>query len=404
MTNFDFLLSSPDFASFGEAAAAAEKIYSIDPAACVMTCRRAMESAVKWMYSVDKALTMPWDDKLVSLLSAEEFRAVVSDENLLRRLDFIRKVGNTAAHDGKKITKEQAMLCLQNLWVFLDFVAYCYGDDYTPGAFDPALTEQQAATVYAVPPEKEAELERLMQENAALREELTTRRAEQAPSYTPKPLDISEYKTRKLYIDVMLEDAGWTKGKDWLDEVELPGMPNKSETGYADYVLYGDDGRPLAVIEAKRTCVDPAKGRQQAKLYADLLEKQYHRRPVVFLTNGFETRIDDGQYPERRVAAVYGKRDLEKLFNLRRMRLPLKNILVDKRIAGRYYQEEAIKAVCESMDEKNRRKALLVMATGSGRPARSSPYARRCWKRAGSRIFCFWRTGTAWSPRPSGIS
>ena len=367
MTNFDFLLSSPDFASFGEAAAAAEKIYSIDPAACVMTCRRAMESAVKWMYSVDKALTMPWDDKLVSLLSAEEFRAVVSDENLLRRLDFIRKVGNTAAHDGKKITKEQAMLCLQNLWVFLDFVAYCYGDDYTPGAFDPALTEQQAATVYAVPPEKEAELERLMQENAALREELTTRRAEQAPSYTPKPLDISEYKTRKLYIDVMLEDAGWTKGKDWLDEVELPGMPNKSETGYADYVLYGDDGRPLAVIEAKRTCVDPAKGRQQAKLYADLLEKQYHRRPVVFLTNGFETRIDDGQYPERRVAAVYGKRDLEKLFNLRRMRLPLKNILVDKRIAGRYYQEEAIKAVCESMDEKNRRKALLVMATGSGK-------------------------------------
>ena len=314
MTNFDFLLSSPDFASFGEPAAAAEKIYSIDPAACVMTCRRAMESAVKWMYSVDKALTLPWDNKLVSLISAEEFRAVVSDENLLRRLDFIRKVGNTAAHDGKKITREQAMLCLQNLWVFLDFVAYCYGDDYTPGAFDPALPEQQAATVYAVPPEKEAELERLTQENAALREELTARRAEQAPSYTPKPLDISEYKTRKLYIDVMLEDAGWTKGKDWLDEVELPGMPNKSETGYADYVLYGDDGRPLAVIEAKRTCVDVSKGRQQAKLYADLLEKQYHRRPVVFLTNGFETRMDDGQYPERKVAAVYSKRDLEKLF------------------------------------------------------------------------------------------
>ena len=218
-----------------------------------------------------------------------------------------------------------------------------------------------------MPPEKEAELEQLLKENAALREELTARRAEQRQTYTPKPLEISEYKTRKLYIDVMLEDAGWTKGKDWLDEVELPGMPNRSEVGYADYVLYGDDGRALAVIEAKRTCVDPAKGRQQAKLYADLLEKQHGRRPVIFLTNGFETRIDDGQYPERRVATICSKRDLEKLFNLRRMRLPMKHITVDKHIAGRYYQEEAIKAVCESFDEKNRRKALLVMATGSGK-------------------------------------
>ena len=366
MTNFDFLLSSPDFASFGEAAAAAEKIYAIDPAACVMTCRRAMESAVKWMYSVDSALTLSWDDKLASLLGAEDFREIV-DDSLFRRLDFIRRVGNTAAHDGKKITREQAMLCLQNLWVFLDFVAYCYGDDYTPGQFNPALPETQAAPVYAVPPETEVHLAQLMQENAALREELTARRAEQQPAYTPKPLEISEYKTRKLYIDVMLEDAGWTKGKDWLDEVELPGMPNKSEVGYADYVLYGDDGRALAVIEAKRTCVDVSKGRQQAKLYADLLEKQHRRRPVVFLTNGFETRIDDGQYPERRVAAVYSKRDLEKLFNLRRMRLPLNHVAVDKRIAGRYYQEEAVKAVCESMDKKNRRKALLVMATGSGK-------------------------------------
>ena len=119
-----------------------------------------------------------------------------------------------------------------------------------------------------------------------------------------KPLDLSEYKTRKLYIDTMLTDAGWTEGKDWLNEVELPGMPNKSEVGYADYVLCGDDGRPLAVVEAKRTCVDVAKGRQQAKLYADLLEKKYHRRPVIFLTNGFETHITDNLYPERKCGTV----------------------------------------------------------------------------------------------------
>ena len=165
----------------------------------------------------------------------------------------------------------------------------------------------------------------------------------------------------------MLLDAGWTEGKDWINEVKLPGMPNKSEVGYADYVLYDDMHRPLAVVEAKRTCVDVAKGRQQAKLYADLLENQYNRRPVVFLTNGFETRIIDNQYPERKVAVIYSKRDLEKLFNLQTMKTSLKHIVVDKDIAGRYYQEGAIKAVCDTFDNRNRRKALLVMATGSGK-------------------------------------
>ena len=159
----------------------------------------------------------------------------------------------------------------------------------------------------------------------------------------------------------------WRLGVDWLEEVELQGMPNQAQVGFADYVLYGDNGKPLAVIEAKRTSVDPAKGRQQAKLYADLLEKQHGRRPVVFLTNGFETYLQDNQYPERQVAALYSKRDLEKLFNLRRMRQPLTDIQVDKNIAGRYYQEGAIKAVCHTFDAKNRRKALLVMATGSGK-------------------------------------
>ena len=183
----------------------------------------------------------------------------------------------------------------------------------------------------------------------------------------PFPNPPTEHETRQQYIDTMLRDAGWQLGVDWLEEVELQGMPNQAQVGFADYVLYGDNGKPLAVIEAKRTSVDPAKGRQQAKLYADLLEKQHGRRPVVFLTNGFETYLQDNQYPERQVAALYSKRDLEKLFNLRRMRQPLTDIQVDKNIAGRYYQEGAIKAVCHTFDAKNRRKALLVMATGSGK-------------------------------------
>ena len=214
---------------------------------------------------------------------------------------------------------------------------------------------------------QELDLQKLMAENASLKEELSARRQEQQQAYVPKPLDLSEYKTRKLYIDAMLMEAGWTEGKDWLNEVELHGMPNQSGIGFADYVLYDDMHRPLAVIEAKRTCADVSRGRQQAKLYADLLEQKYKRRPVIFLTNGFETHIIDGQYPERPCAVIYSKRDLEKWFNLLAMRTSLEHVTVDKNIAGRYYQEAAIKAVCRSFDEKNRRKALLVMATGSGK-------------------------------------
>lgn len=366
MSNFSPFQSDPRFLPFVSVAIAAERILPIDPSACALNCRRAMEIAVKWMYSVDGSLVMPWDDKLVSLLGTEEFRGIV-DEKLLFRLDFICRIGNTAAHAGKQVTREQAVLCLQNLFVFLDFVAYCYGDSYTEHTFDRALLDAQVDTAPVAPPDTEVQLAKLMKENAALKEALTRRRAEQRPTYVPKPLDISEYKTRKVYIDTMLQDAGWTEGKDWLGEVELPGMPNRSEVGFADYVLYGDDGRALAVVEAKRTCVDPVKGRQQAKLYADIMEQQQGRRPVIFLTNGFETRIIDGQYPERKCAAIWSKRDLEKWFNLLRMRTHLKNAVVDKDIAGRYYQDGAIKAVCTSLDEKNRRKALLVMATGSGK-------------------------------------
>ena len=366
MTNFDFLKSEPKFTAFADVAISAEKILNIDIAASVLNCRRAMEFAVKWMYSVDKDLEMPYDTTLVALMSTEEFRDVVG-RDLLFRMTYIRKRGNEAAHSGNKLSLEQAKLCIENLYIFMDFVACCYCEKYndiiTP--FDKTLLENPGENV--TDKQKELDFEKLIAENKALKDELTARRAEQQQTYVPKPLDLSEYKTRKIYIDTMLSEAGWVEGKNWINEVELPGMPNKSEEGYADYVLYDDTHKPLAVVEAKRTCVDVSKGRQQAKLYADIIEKQYGRRPIIFLTNGFETRIDDGQYPERKVAAIYSKRDLEKLFNLRRMRMSLKNVRVDKDIAGRYYQEGAIKAVCKAFDEKNRRKALLVMATGSGK-------------------------------------
>ena len=383
MTNFDYLKMESKFSAFADVAISAEKIILIDPEASIINSRRAMEFALKWMYSVDSELEMPYQDNLLSLMNAEDYRQIIGPD-LWKRMDFIRRCGNNVAHSNKKLGRDEAMLCLENLSIYLDYIAYCYSDSYSEHPFTKAYveariesakqakqdkqeTEEKLAAQSDALEQKEIDLKKLIEENASLKEELSARRQEQQDTYVPKPLDLSEYKTRKIYIDSMLIDAGWTEGKDWLNEVELPGMPNKSDVGYADYVLYDDMHRPLAVIEAKRTCVDVSKGRQQAKLYADILEEKYKRRPVIFLTNGFETHIIDGQYPERKCAVIYSKRDLEKWFNLLTMRTSLKHVSVDKNIAGRYYQESAIKAVCDSFDMKNRRKALLVMATGSGK-------------------------------------
>lgn len=383
VTNFDYLKKEPKFSEFANVAISAERIILMDPEASIINSRRAMEFAIKWMYSVDSALEMPYQDNLYSLMNTDEYRQIVGSD-ILRRMEYIRRCGNNVAHGAKKLGRDEAMLCLENLFIFIDFIACCYSDGYEEHTFDKNLINERIEKVKASKAaadvlneefakiqektaQQEVDLKKLIEENASLKEELSARRREQQQKYVPKPLDLSEYKTRKLYIDAMLVDAGWTEGKDWLNEVELEGMPNKSETGYADYVLYDDMHRPLAVIEAKRTCVDVSKGRQQAKLYADILERKYKRRPVIFLTNGFETHIIDGQYPERKCSVIYSKRDLEKWFNLLTMRTSLKHITIDKDIAGRYYQESAIKAICNSFDEKNRRKALLVMATGSGK-------------------------------------
>ena len=365
MGNFDYLKEEKRFDTFSNVAIAAEKVLYIDPGLCVMNCRRAMEFAIKWMYSVDASLTKPYQENLISLMNTEEFKDII-DEDLFKRMDFIRKIGNEGTHNARKITEEQAMLCLENLHIFFDFVSYCYADNYVEQSFDRSLMTKEVE-LPKTPEISNIDLDKLMAENASLRASLTEQREEKIQSYVTKPLELSEYSTRKIYIDAMLLDAGWREGSDWLNEVKIKGLPTNSGEGFADYVLYDDAHIPLAVVEAKRTCVDVVAGRKQASDYADAIEKETGRRPCIFLTNGFETRIIDGLYPERKVASIYSKEDLEKMFNLRKMRTSLENVVIDKNIAGRYYQEAAIKAVCNAFDRKNRRKALLVMATGSGK-------------------------------------
>lgn len=228
MTNFDYLKKEPKFKSFADVAISAEKILPIDTETSVLNCRRAMEFAIKWMYSVDKSLEKPYRDNLASLMDTQDFHDLM-DPDLWKRMDLIRKVGNRAAHNGKKITMDEAVLCLQNLYIFLDYVSYCYGDNYEEGTFDKSLLTQKTKEVTTEPKITEIDLQALIDENKALKEELTARREEQQQTYVPKPLDLSEYKTRKIYIDAMLYDAGWEEGKDWMDEVEISGMPNQSE-------------------------------------------------------------------------------------------------------------------------------------------------------------------------------
>jgi len=366
-TNFDFLLTEKQFDSFAEAAVSAERAFPISSHLCAAACRSALEFAVKWVYSVDDSLVMPYDEKLVTLIGTEDFRGLMP-AGMGEKLDYLRKVGNNAAHNPKGVTRDQALLALQNLHSFLDFVAYCYGASYTAVAFDKALPGQMAE-MRAVPAVAEVDFKTLLDKNFPKREKLTAKRAARMKlGYTVKPMDMTEAQTRTAYIDVMLQDAGWRRGQNWVDEYPIDEMPNKSGKGFADYVLLGDNGLPLAVIEAKRTSANVEKGRQQAVLYADFLEKKHGQRPIIFMTNGYETRMwNDAHYPERPVSGLYSKRDLEKAFNIMRGRTTLTAVRIDDDISGRYYQKEAIQSVCDAFGGRNRRKALLVMATGSGK-------------------------------------
>ena len=187
MTNFDFLLEDKQFSSFASVAVAAEQLLHVDVDSCVLSCRRAMEFAVKWMYSVDADLHLPYDDTLAVLMSTEDFRGIANDD-VLRRMTFVRKLGNNAAHTGRKITLEQAELCLENLFYFMDFVACLYAKTYTARAFDKSLLTLTPEEALAFVPDVQIDLAALVEENKTLKAELTARRAEQQQSYVPKPL------------------------------------------------------------------------------------------------------------------------------------------------------------------------------------------------------------------------
>ncbi len=374
-SNFSFLQKDVKFKSFANACMEAELSIAVSPATTAILSRRALELAVRWVYSFDSYLKVPYQDNLSSLIHDRTFRDVITAE-LFPLIKYIVKLGNVAAHTSSRIKREEAVLSLHNLHRFVSWIDYCYSPEYTAGQFDesilPAAAEQQIKAkdleaLYEQLGAKDRKLSELVEQNKLLREELRQVRERHQRQRSFNVDQIGEYETRKRYIDLDLKEAGWVFDQDCIEEYEVQGMPFGSGTGYVDYVLFADNGKPLAVVEAKRTSKDPYEGQQQAKLYADCLQEKFQQRPIIFYTNGFETHLwDDCAYPPRRVAGFYTKDELQLIVNRRSSRIGLDNIQINNLITDRYYQKEAIKAVCEAFSAGDR-KALLVMATGSGK-------------------------------------
>ncbi len=374
--NFTFLKKESKYLSFFEACLEAEKSMVVSYATTAILTRRALELGVKWVYSYDNELEVPYRDNLSALIHDYTFRNIL-DEDLFPKIRFIQKLGNAAVHSYAKISKQQAVLALHNLFEFALWIDYCYSETYEENLqFNEELladkakekkTKQQILSLYKKLGEKDKKLEEIIKENETLRKEHREKREENTKTRTYNVDEIPEYQTRKLYIDVELGIKGWTIGGDCLEEVKVQGMPNPTGEGFVDYVLYDDNGKPLAVVEAKKTSVDPKVGKEQARLYAQCLEAQYGVRPIIFYTNGFEYYIwDNRNYPPRRVSGIYTKYELQWTHFKNTNKFPLDNLHIKDSITNRPYQKKAIQAVCESLS-RGRRKALLVMATGSGK-------------------------------------
>ena len=375
MSNFDFLKQNKIFNNFSESCIEAENGIGLNTVTCSILCRRALELGVKWLYANDNDLRIPYQNNLSALVHDITFKNII-DEKLLKQIEYIIKLGNYAVHNNKKISREEAILALRYLYNFMQWIAYCYSDNFEEKEFDETilptqslniLTVKERENLYEELEKKDKKLEETRKENEELRAKLTEKREKAKENYTFEVKDISEYETRKKYIDLELKLAGWDFETNITEELKLYGMPNNKNEGYADYVLFGKNGLPLAVVEAKRTSVYPRVGQNQAKLYADCIENEYHQRPVIYYTNGFEIYMwDDMNYAPRKVAGFYTQDELQLLVNRRKSKQSLEHIFVNDKITNREYQLEAIKSVCETFEEGHR-KALLVMATGTGK-------------------------------------
>ena len=303
----------------------------------------------------------------------------LTGQDLQAKIKIIKELGNRAVHGTKPIPRTDSYAAVRELFHFTYWFARTYAR--TAAGRPPVqafFNGENLPKTSLIPPQTVAQLTKLAEELATrdaklleLGEELKQVRAEVAEAKLrnqaqPDPHDYSEAETRDFYIDLMLREAGWPLDQPQDREFPVDGMPEGK--GRADYVLWGDNGKPLAVVEAKRTKRDATAGQQQAKLYADCLEKQYGQRPLIFLTNGYEHQLwDDQFYPPRKVQGFYKKDELELAIERRRTRRLLSSVEIDNAIVERHYQHRAIRRVSETFEQRHGRRALVEMATGAGK-------------------------------------
>ena len=374
-TNFEFIKNNWS-EIFKEALEAEKHVYTA-PRTSAFYARFTLELVVYWLYENDRDLKMPYEQTLSAMIHEQKFRRNLA-QGLFNRIFYIRKLGNTAVHSNSHIKPYEAMLALKHLHAFLLWFANKYSkvqiqqatfdEEVIPKVDEADKTAQQLQALQEKLNQEQETRTKSEQELEVLRAELQKVKANNASRVSQADYsDPSEAETRKSFIDILLREAGWNPhGKD-VEEYEVTGMPNEQGLGYVDYVLWGDDGLPLAVVEAKRTTENVEKGRRQAELYANCLEEMKGQRPIIFYTNGYDIWMwDDAMYPPRPIQGYYTKDQLQLLIQRRATRKDLANATANPEIAGRYYQTEAIKRVCEHFSQ-HERKALMVMATGTGK-------------------------------------
>ena len=404
MSNFQFL--QQEFKPLYEPARGAEQLVHSDPRACCMRTRHALEQAVHWLYANDRDLRMPYDNGLGVLLTQPEFERLLPP-HIHQKARLIQKLGNQAVHGNQRIGSGDALRLVRELFHVLFWLARTYTRASDPKSIvaewddkrvphlvraDEAVSftreelkkqetkfreqiqaqhaqiearEASIAETAASLAEREAALAQVNADLAALRAELAQAKA--ANIAVPDDHDYHEADTRRFLIDVLLREAGWEVGGNAAVEVPVTGMPNEKGEGFVDYVLWGADGQPLAVVEAKRSLKDPDVGRQQAKLYADCLEQMKGQRPLIFYSNGHHTWLwDDRRAPPREVQGFYTRDELDLAIQRRQLQADPRSLQVNPAIAGRPYQVRAIRAMAEAL-ASGRRAGLLTMATGTGK-------------------------------------
>ena len=366
--NFDYLKELPLFTTLYNQCDKAETFCKSDPDKSAMACRRALEWSVDLIYKVQHWEVSP-RATLFEKVQDQKFVEYINSRDLMQKLHFVRSVGNRAAHVGG-VSKRDCEYAVLDIYYFVGDVLMLLGFVDRYPKFDRALLPNRAEPVIEISTTEE--VTKQQEEAAKEAKPVETPPAEVVIAHNPDHLNEAE--TRKIYIDEMLREAGWeiseadnviVSGKACI-EIEVQGMPTPSGKGYVDYVLFDTDGLPMAVVEAKKTTVDPVVGKAQAELYAKCLEARFGVMPVVYYTNGFETHIIDGLgYPARIIYGFHTRQDLQKLIQ-KRGRQDIIDRDAKEEIVNRPYQTRAVKRICEHFNLKHRR-GLLVMATGTGK-------------------------------------